>query len=255
MLEVRGIAKSFGGQAVLRGVDLALERERTLAILGRSGCGKTTLLKILAGLLPPDAGEIRLGGRDITRQPPERRSVLYLYQEPLLFPHLDVAENVAFGLRLRHPRRSRLPRLPRLPEAEVARAVAAMLDELELAPEGRKMPHQLSGGQRQRAAFGRALIVNPALLLLDEPFSSLDGETRASMQRLFQRVAAAHSITAVFVTHSLKEAILMGDALAHLEGGSLRAYASKDEFLRDPASGVQDEVRFWAALGDGHRHS
>ncbi|HEY8022486.1 MAG TPA: ABC transporter ATP-binding protein [Thermoanaerobaculia bacterium] len=245
MLEVRGVAKSFGGQAVLRGVDLALERERTLAVLGRSGCGKTTLLKILAGLLPPDAGEVRLAGQDVTRLPPERRSVLYLYQEPLLFPHLDVAGNVAFGLRLRRPR---------LPEAEVARAVAAMLDELELAPEGRKMPHQLSGGQRQRAAFGRALIVNPALLLLDEPFSCLDGETRTAMQQLFQRVAAAHSITAVFVTHSLKEAILMGDSLAHLEGGSLRTYASKGEFLRDPASGVQDEVRFWAALGDGHRH-
>jgi putrescine transport system ATP-binding protein len=126
-----------------------------------------------------------------------------------------------------------------------------MLEELELAPEGRKMPHQLSGGQRQRAAFGRALIVNPALLLLDEPFSSLDGETRTAMQQLFQRVAAAHAITAVFVTHSLKEAILMGDALARLDGGTLTAYASQAEFIRDPASGVEDEVRFWTALGNG----
>ncbi len=236
-LVLSGVEKQFGERRVLHGVELALAERRTLAVLGRSGCGKTTLLKVVAGLLAADAGTLRLGGADLAALPPERRNVLYLYQEPLLFPHLDVFENVAFGLRLR-----------RRPEAEVRAAVAAMLAELDLEPEARKRPHQLSGGQRQRVSFGRALIVEPALLLLDEPFSSLDAETRRAMQGLFKRVAARRGITALFVTHSLKEAIVMGDSLAVLEAGRLRTYATREDFLADPATGVGEEIAFWRAL-------
>jgi len=236
-LEVRGLTKTYGRRPVLAGIDLAVPREKTFAILGRSGCGKTTLLKILAGLEEPDGGTIRLGGEEITALPPGRRRALYLYQEPLLFPHLDAFENVAFGLRLRGA-----------PETEVRHKVDAMLAELDLPAEGRKMPHQLSGGERQRVSFGRALIVEPALLLLDEPFSSLDGETRTAMQQLFQRIAAAHSITALFVTHSLKEALLMGDSIGLMRDGRLAAYTSKDEFLSDPESGVGAEIAFWTTL-------
>ncbi len=236
-LEVQRLAKSFGSRPVLCGVDLSVPREQTFAILGRSGCGKTTLLKVLAGLEDPDAGTIRLGGEEITGLPPERRRALYLYQEPLLFPHLDAFENVAFGLRLR-----------RTPDPEVRARVDSMLAELELVSEGRKLPHQLSGGQRQRVSFGRALIVEPALLLLDEPFSSLDGETRTAMQTLFKRVAAAHSITALFVTHSLKEALLMGDSIGLMRDGTLLTYPSKDDFLRDPQSGADAEIAFWTSL-------
>ncbi|HEV7671510.1 MAG TPA: ABC transporter ATP-binding protein [Thermoanaerobaculia bacterium] len=236
-LEVQALTKSFGRRPVLSGIDLAVPREKTFAILGRSGCGKTTLLKILAGLLSQDGGAIRLGGEEITALPPERRRALYLYQEPLLFPHLDAFENVAFGLRLRGTS-----------EPEVRRKVEAMLGELELPSEGRKMPHQLSGGERQRISFGRALIVEPALLLLDEPFSSLDGETRTAMQQLYQRIAAAHSITALFVTHSLKEALLMGDSIGLMREGRLVAYPSKEDFLRDPESGVGAEIAFWTTL-------
>jgi len=239
-LTAQGLEKSFGRRRVLTDVSLAVSRQTTFAILGRSGCGKTTLLKILAGLESTDAGSIQLEGKEITALPPERRRTLYLYQEPLLFPHLNAFENVAFGLRLRGP--------AQVPDSEVRHRVEMMLVELELEGEGRKMPHQLSGGQRQRISFGRALIVEPALLLLDEPFSSLDGETRASMQHLFRRIAAAHSITALFVTHSLKEAILMGDSIGLMREGTLETYASKDEFLRDPASGVGAEIAFWTTL-------
>ena len=239
-LEARGISKSFGGEDVLRGVDLRVDRQTTLSILVRSGCGKTTLLKIVAGLIAPDAGQVLLRGQDVTNLPPQRRNIIYLYQEPLLFPHLDVFENVAFGLRLKNR-----------PDDAVREETGTMLAELELSEQGRKMPHQLSGGQRQRVAFGRALAVNPALLLLDEPFSSLDSETRTSMQQLFKRVAARHAITAIFVTHSLKESILMGDAIAHMRGGVLHAYAGRDEFVRDPESGVAEEMEFWGALGTG----
>jgi putrescine transport system ATP-binding protein len=164
---------------VLDDVSLTLDERHTLSVLGRSGCGKTTLLKLLAGLHAPDRGRIVRRNVDVTTWPVERRDTVYIYQEPLLFPHLTVHENVAFGLRLRGT-----------PETDVAVRVRHMLESLDLAPHHDKAPHQLSGGQKQRVSFGRALIVNPAVLLLDEPFSSLDAETREQMQGLFKRVAA-----------------------------------------------------------------
>jgi ABC-type sulfate/molybdate transport systems ATPase subunit len=168
------------------------------------------------------------------------RDMVYLYQEPLLFPHLDVFENVAFGLRLR-----------RASEEVVRQSVHRMLGSLQLAGQADKMPHQLSGGQKQRVSFGRALIVSPSVLLLDEPFSSLDTETRASMQDLFRRVAGEYALTAVFVTHDLKEALRLGDTLARIDEGRLRAYSSKDEFVADPESGVAGEQAFWRSVGEG----
>jgi ABC-type Fe3+/spermidine/putrescine transport system ATPase subunit len=236
-LVVEGISKSYGPEPVLRGVSLTLPAARTLSILGRSGCGKTTLLKIVAGLVAPDAGRLRLGQVDVTAVPPQRRNILYLYQEPLLFPHLDVEENIAFGLELR-----------RKSPDEIAAAVDPLLAELELDGLRRRRPHELSGGQRQRVAFGRALVVGPAVLLLDEPFSSLDAETRGNMQQLFKRMAARHGITSIFVTHSLKEAIVMGDEIAHLQRGSLTTYADLQELINDPQSGVAEEMAFWDSL-------
>lgn len=237
-LEVAGITKSFGTERVLADVSFGLEAGRTLSVLGRSGCGKTTLLKLVAGLHEADTGAIRREGRDITSVPVEKRDFVYLYQEPLLFPHLSVYENVAFGLRLRGTS-----------EARVRHDVTRMLDSLDLTEQRDKAPHRISGGQRQRVSFGRALIVSPSLLLLDEPFSSLDTETRGQMQALFKRVAAEYAITAIFVTHDLKEALLVGDRLAIIREGRLRAYATKREFMADPESGVAQEVRFWDSLG------
>jgi putrescine transport system ATP-binding protein len=239
-LEVADLAKSFGGAAVLRGVSFELGQGRTLGVLGKSGCGKTTLLKLLAGLQAPDGGRVRLGGRDITRTPVEKRDVVYLYQEPLLFPHLSVFENVAFGLRERG-----------VSGPALAERVAAALGQVGLAGFEARRPSQLSGGQRQRVSFGRALMVRPALLLLDEPFGSLDSDTRGQMQELFQRVAAEYGITAVFVTHDLKEALRVGDSFAVIREGTLRRYASREDFVADPDSGVAQELDFWMGLRQG----
>lgn len=237
MLEAQNIQKRYGPAAVLTDVSLRVAPGETLAVLGRSGCGKTTLLKILAGLLPADAGEVHVNGQRIDALPPQARGVIYLYQEPLLFPHLDVWENVAFGLRLR-----------RLPAAEVNSRTAAMLAQLSLSDHARKMPEKLSGGQRQRVAFGRALIIQPPVLLLDEPFGSLDPETRAEMQELYREVAGRQQIAALFVTHDLREALSVGQRFALMEAGALFCFENRQDFARDPRSGVSREAAFWREM-------
>lgn len=238
-LRVASLSKQYAGERVLQEVGLELAGARTLSILGRSGSGKTTLLKILAGLEPQDAGEIELASQNLAHTPPQRRNMVYLYQEPLLFPHLDIFENVAFGLRLR-----------KLPAAHIRAKTNALLEELGLAVHAKKMAHEVSGGQRQRAAFGRALIVEPKLLLLDEPFGALDVETRAAMQLLFKRVARAQKITSIFVTHDLKEAIIVGDQYGYLECGRLQVYPNRPAFLAHPSVGAAEEIRFWRRVAD-----
>lgn len=232
-LDIKDIRKSFGDTRVLNGISFDLAEHRTLAILGRSGCGKTTLLKIIAGLLDGD-GQVLLREQDISALPPQQRGIVYLYQETLLFPHLNVFENVAFGLRLRA-----------LPEAEIQIRVGALLESLGLAGHARSMPTALSGGQKQRVSFGRALIVEPRLLLLDEPFGALDTETRGAMQTLFKDIATRQGITSVFVTHDLKEAVLMGDRLGYMEGGLLHIYDNLDAFAADEKTGMRREIEFW----------
>ncbi len=236
-LEVKNIAKTYGGKTVLQNVHFTTAEHTTLSILGRSGCGKSTLLKIIAGLEQQDAGNIILREKSIEKLPAYERNVVYLFQEPLLFPHLSVFENIAFGLRVR-----------KLPEAEIKTKVAQTLESLELSAHSKKMPTQLSGGQKQRVAFGRALIINPPLMLLDEPFSSLDVEIRASMQELYKKIAKQFNITALFVTHDLKEALLMGDQISYMEAGALHVYADKQEFINDSRTGVKTEIAFWNQL-------
>jgi ABC-type Fe3+/spermidine/putrescine transport system ATPase subunit len=240
LLHLRALHKSFAHEPVLRGVSLDLAQHEMLSVLGRSGSGKTTLLKILAGLERADRGDITLDGEEISQWSPQQRNIVYLYQESLLFPHLDAFENMAFGLRLRG-----------LPQAEVQQRVERMLAQLELEDQARKLPHQLSGGQRQRVSFGRALIIEPPLLLLDEPFGALDLETRASMQRLLKRVASELGITGIFVTHDLKEAILMGDRLGYMRAGQLELYADVQAFIDDPRTEAAGEIAFWRKLGEG----
>ena len=232
-LDIKDIRKSFGDTRVLKGISFDLAEHRTLAILGRSGCGKTTLLKIIAGLLDGD-GQVLLREQDISDLPPQQRGIVYLYQETLLFPHLNVFENVAFGLRLRA-----------LPEAEIQSRVGDLLESLGLAGHARSMPTALSGGQKQRVSFGRALIVEPRLLLLDEPFGALDTETRGAMQTLFKDIAERQGITSVFVTHDLKEAVLMGDRLGYMESGLLHIYDNLDAFAADEKTGMRREIEFW----------
>ena len=238
LLHVHDLHVRFGAEEVLCGLDFGIRAQETLAVLGRSGCGKTTLLKTLAGLQALDAGDIFLEKKSILSQSPQQRGIVYLYQEALLFPHLNVFENVAFGLRLRQ-----------MDAASVREQTKQLLENLDLADQSDKMPEQLSGGQKQRVAFGRALIINPRILLLDEPFGNLDVETRANMQALFRRVAEAYRITALFVTHDLKEAVLMGDRLAYMENGQLDVFDTLQAFVADPRTGMKQEMDFWKKLG------
>ncbi len=241
-LTVQGVHKRFGREEVLRGSSLEVPIGKTLSVLGRSGSGKTTLLKIIAGLETADAGEVRLGGEVIDALPPAARNIVYLYQEALLFPHLTVRDNIAFGLRIR-----------KTPSIELRAQVDEMLAALDLEGQAHKLPDQLSGGQRQRVAFGRALVVRPRVMLLDEPFGALDVETRADMQALYTRMAALRGITAVFVTHDLKEALIMGQQLAVMQGGQLTHYATREAFVADETTGVGQEMEFWRKLNENLR--
>ncbi|MBU2974870.1 ABC transporter ATP-binding protein [Zobellia sp. B3R18] len=236
-LEVQHIVKSFGAEKVVKDLNFSLQAKQTLSILGKSGCGKTTMLKTIGGLATPDSGKILLNGVDITETKPEKRNIVYLYQEDLLFPHLNAFENIAFGLRLK-----------KIPKGLINEKVEHMLHSLELEGQADKMPTQLSGGQRQRVSFGRAISTNPSLLLLDEPFGSLDTGTRQRMQELFKKLTAEFNITSLFVTHDLKEAVLMGDQIGFMEDGVLKVYKDKKDFIQDPQTGVQSEIEFWGGL-------
>ncbi len=217
-------------------VQLELEQGQILAILGKSGSGKTTLLKIIAGLLAADNGQIWLEGRAIEQLAPQQRAVVYMYQESLLFPHLNVFENIAFGLKLKP-----------YDKFELQQKCDEMLAQLDLSAHRDKMPHQLSGGQKQRVAFGRAIIVQPKLLLLDEPFSNLDVDTRQQMQALFKDIALQYHISAVFVTHDLKEALQLGQQFGFMQQGKLETYANRQSFMDDEKTGVQKERSFWTS--------
>lgn len=236
-LTARHISKSFKSEQVLDNLSLEVSEHETLSILGRSGCGKTTLLKILAGLETPDQGTVKIHNTDIQTLAPHNREVVYLYQETLLFPHLNVFENIAFGLRLRD-----------VSENEIRDRTTNMIQQLELSGMDQKMPHQLSGGQKQRVSFGRALITNPSVLLLDEPFGNLDADTRSNMQKFLKRIAKEFEITAVFVTHNVKEAILMGNRIANLDDGQLSVFSSVEEFIDSGQNGVQEEINFWNSI-------
>lgn len=240
-LEVKNISKAYRHEQVLRDVSFTMNEGKTTSILGQSGSGKTTLLKILAGLEGSNSGEIILRGQNVTRCSPRERGMVYLYQEALLFPHLNVFDNIAFGLRLK-----------KLPHDEVETRVHDKLKSLGLEDHAHKMPDQLSGGQKGRVNFGRALIIKPQVLLLDEPFGALDSTTRTRMQNLFTSVAHGEGISTLFVTHDLKEALLMGDEFALIENGKLTKYKDRAAFIDAPETGVGGERDFWQSLNDQH---
>lgn len=225
-LSLHAVTKAFGPQQVLRGVDLDACTGGLTAVLGRSGCGKTTLLRLIAGFDTPDAGTIRLGERTVAGLrrpvPPERRGVGYVAQEGALFPHLTVAANITFGL----PRRAR-------------RARSRVRELLELlgmdAAYAERYPHQLSGGQQQRVALARALAPEPGLVLLDEPFSALDAGLREETRAVLTEALAASGITAVLVTHDQAEALSVADRVALMREGRIVQTAGPGELYTNPA--------------------
>ncbi len=237
VIEATGIRIGYGNVSVLHDVNMQLNSGHTFVILGNSGCGKTTLLKVLAGNLQPQAGHVLLQGEDLSQIPLSKRGIIYLDQEALLFEHLNVIENVAFALRLK-----------KKSAAEVETRVQQMLNRISLSEHAKKMSHQLSGGQKQRVAFARAVLAEPKVLLLDEPFCSLDDRTRTMMQELYKALCAEFGITAVFVTHDVKEALLVGDAFGYMEGGMLHSFATVEEFMRDSRTGVVQEIDFWNGI-------
>ena len=235
--QVASLAAGYGSEKVLQDVSFTLAKGNTLAILGRSGCGKTTLLKTLAGLHTASADAVFLNGENITAWKARQRGIVYLYQEALLFPHLNVFDNVAFGLRLRNT-----------DALHVGARTNALLEKLELSALSNKMPDQLSGGQKQRVAFGRALNVQPPLLLLDEPFGSLDVETRANMQLFYKKLAQQQQMSSILVTHDLKEAVLLGDQYGYMENGQLTLFPDLNAFKADARTGMANEMAFWQTM-------
>lgn len=236
-VRVGNLGLAFGAARVLEDVSLAVYPGETLVVLGGSGCGKTTLLKVLAGLRSADRGAVQLDAIDLQAIPSRQRRVVYLDQETLLFEHLTVFENVAFGLRLR-----------RVASDQVNEQVEGLLHAIGLSGHAQKRSWQLSGGQKQRIAFARAILADPRVLLLDEPFGSLDARTRAEMQQLYKRLAERYRFTALLVTHDVREALVLGDRFAVMSAGRLRCYESRDEFVADEATGVREEIEFWKNL-------
>ncbi|HET9766372.1 MAG TPA: ABC transporter ATP-binding protein [Thermoanaerobaculia bacterium] len=224
-VEIVQLAKSFGSTPVLRGVSLDVAEGEVLALLGPSGSGKTTLLRLLAGFEEADAGSIRLGGTDVTRMPPARRGVGMVFQHYALFPHLDVGENVAFGLHGRG-----------LSREESAHRVAEVLALVDLAGYERRAVSALSGGQQQRVALARALAPAPRLLLLDEPLSNLDPTLRERTRRKLQEVLRRLGITTVLVTHEQEEAFDLAQRVAVLWGGELQQVGAPEELHERPAN-------------------
>lgn len=237
MIEIKQLSKSYGSENVLTGLELSHKRHQTLSILGESGSGKSTLLKLIAGLEDADNGDILIDGNSIMDLPPKKRGTVYLYQEPLLFPHLTVQENIGFGLRFKD-----------IDSVKINEKSQHMIEKLKLAGQEKKYPHELSGGQKQRVAFGRAVIIHPNVLLLDEPFASLDPGTRRVMQQLFREIAEAEKITSLFVTHDIREALTTGDRFGMMDDRKLKVFDTRDAFIRDSETGVKDEIEFWKNL-------
>ena len=232
-IAVRDVRVDLGGAPVLRGVSLEARAGSQIAILGPSGCGKTTLLRVVAGLQTLDHGEIWLGGRRVAgdgdHRPPEDRRVGLVFQDWALFPHLTVAANVAYGL----PREMRLRRLGRRNPAARQR-VGALLEMVGVGELADRMPGSLSGGQQQRVALARALAPQPDVLLLDEPFSSLDTNLRADVRSDVAQLLRELSVTAMFVTHDQDEAFVLGDQVAVMREGRVVQQASPAELYRNP---------------------
>ncbi|MBX0326268.1 ABC transporter ATP-binding protein [Oscillochloris sp. ZM17-4] len=236
MLTINTIHKAYDGTEVLRGISLEVPAGATMALLGPSGCGKTTLLRVVAGLERADGGAILFGGERIDGVPPHLRGFGMMFQDYALFPHMDVAANVAFGLRMRG-----------LGRAQVAARAAEALALVGMAGYGRRRVFELSGGERQRVALARALAPGPRLLMLDEPLAALDRELRERLQEELRAVLRQVGVTAIYVTHDQEEAFALADVVALLNAGRLEQAGPPEAIYRRPAS-------LWAARFLGLRN-
>ena len=224
-IKISGIGKRFGAVAAIDDVSLEIRAGEFLTLLGPSGCGKTTTLRAIAGLADVDIGRIEIGGKDVTDLPVHRRNIGMVFQNHALFPHMTVEQNVSFGLRMRS--------VPVKSQSERSRTA---LELVHLGGFGGRYPHQLSGGQQQRVALARALVIEPEVLLLDEPFGALDRKLRESMQFELRQLTRRLGVTSVFVTHDQEEAMVLSDRIAVMNGGRVEQLGSPAEIFERPSS-------------------
>ena len=224
-LQLTDLTKTYGDFHAVAGVDLDILQGELVVLLGPSGCGKTTTLRMIAGFIAPTAGEIRLGGKDITREPPWKRNTGLVFQSYALFPHLSVADNIAFGLRMR-----------KLPQPEIAAKLAEVLRLVRLEGLAARLPRELSGGQQQRVALARALVIEPDILLLDEPLSNLDAKLRHEVRVEIRELQKKLGLTTVMVTHDQEEALTMADRMVVMSNGQVQQVGSQRELYENPAN-------------------
>ena len=223
-LELKEIKKSFTeGEAVLDNISLEISKGEFITLLGSSGCGKTTTLRIIAGLEQPDAGNVWLDGREVTGLEPNQRDVNTVFQNYALFPHMNVAENIGYGLKLK-----------KVPKSEIRKKVSQMLELVQLEGYEKRKPSELSGGQKQRVAIARALVNNPEVLLLDEPLGALDLQLRRAMQIELKHLQKKLGITFIYITHDQEEAINMSNRIAVMKDGRIEQIGTPDEIYNHP---------------------
>ena len=225
LVELKNILKEFDGEPVLRGIDLDVHDNEFMTLLGPSGCGKTTTLRIIGGFVSPDSGDVFFDGARINDVPSHKRQVNTVFQKYSLFPHLNVYENVAFGLRLK-----------KTPEKEISMRVAEMLDLVNLRGFEKRSVNYLSGGQQQRIAIARALINNPRVLLLDEPLGALDLKLRKEMQTELKALQQRTGITFIYVTHDQEEALTMSDTVVVMNNGLIQQIGTPQDIYNEPVN-------------------
>ncbi|WP_458352209.1 ABC transporter ATP-binding protein [Peribacillus frigoritolerans] len=222
-VEIKGAFKQFGANVVLNGIDLEVKQGELLTLLGPSGCGKSTTLNLIAGFLDPDRGEVHIKGNNVTKVPPYKRDLGMVFQTYSLFPHMTVYENLSFGLKLR-----------KVGKAEQKKKISKALELVKMSGLENRYPRELSGGQRQRVAISRALVVEPELLLLDEPLSNLDAKLRHELRAEIKRLQKEIGVTTIFVTHDQEEALSMSDRVVVMNAGKIEQISTPTEIYNHP---------------------